>query len=242
MTPAVRWGRRLAGFAALALAAWIFTWTGGHLGATAADGNYAFSDVRVSAESAGVARVSYTLSWSTSTFPGVYNCTTTVFGPDGGIIGQNRAPLVSLQPTVQGAVPVPVSGVPASAAVSCDQVRLDRGPYSYTFSNVRAVVPGSDSGLAFSVYYDAAWDGAGTPGGVQCTLNVYSKTDNLLYSTPVDVLLMSQPAQDLQFRVYWDDLAGRLTAADLADIGQARFENCGPPVAPTDRSSQHPAG
>jgi hypothetical protein len=134
-------------------------------------GGYSFADVSVRQDDEGTAHVSWRTSWDGETFPGVRACRWTVMDSNGEVVGQLSDNFVGLSSRGEAvSVGVVVEGAAASAAIECDNIRLDAGsPYEYTFKDIRPVPLDADGTGNWAIEYDAVWQGSGAPGPVTCT-------------------------------------------------------------------------
>lgn len=91
---------------------------------------YVFSNIRViyPARSPSFALVKFNMAWGTEEFPGVYECSWTVYGNHGKIVGEatDAVPLLRSRQSARGMIRyVRISGPPEDAEIRCDGSRLD---------------------------------------------------------------------------------------------------------------------
>ncbi len=143
-------------------------------------GTYIFTDVSVISGSAGLrpgmVDVEFSVQWSSESFPGVHECTWTVYGPAGETVGVHRDEFIALNPRDGGLEEVEVVGEAVRASASCDPNRIDIGdPYRYVFdvSRVEPTVQGRDETPVWELDVKPMWQGEGFPGVVLCDVHIH---------------------------------------------------------------------
>jgi hypothetical protein len=161
-------------------------------------GDYSFSDIGVTNEQDGIARVSYTVSW-VGEFPGTRLCTTSAFDAEGNLVGVNEGIMISMQSGVTASLPVAVSTDAATAQMECAAERLDTGPLTYDIREVR-VTSASTKGIV--VGFRASWAGGGTPGAVTCGLRIEAvPSGEVLFDGTINVVVLDSSGAQLAHTV-----------------------------------------
>ena len=153
---------------------------------------YVFTNVSVSSGSAGLSPgmvdVEYSVQWSSESFPGVHECTWTIYGPGGETVGVHRDEFIALNPRDGGLKEVQVTGQAVRASASCDPNRIDIGdPYRYSFDILRVepTVQGRGDTPVWELDVRSTWQGKGHPGVVQCDVTILSGSTQVHPSHPL---------------------------------------------------------
>lgn len=184
--------------------------------ATADAGEYIFSNVTVEYASDPMteqpdldhALVSYSVGWSSETFPGLVSCTWRVYSPGGSLVGETTGTLRSRSPwTDQVSHRVSVSGTPESADITCKPGRLDDPAGRFSFEGVRISqvtdrVTGSLDPRKLKLTIDAQWIGVGKPSSQQCTAFVYDRSGTELFRSEFGLTVTRPIVTGLDLPVY----------------------------------------
>ncbi len=205
--------RPLASLAAVLLISAIGTWAAdaagvahrGSLVTNEPGAGLAITDVTLGSAGSsapGEQLVTFDISWTGSTFPGVYRCTWRALGPDGDVVGAYTDIVVGLRSTAHLTLPIQVASKATEADGSCQDHRLDTDTgeaYAYEFSNIRAVPVDAH---AVDVLFDARWLGTAHPGPVTCTLGLYDESGSRLAAQQVTIMIATGTGVDFSSRVW----------------------------------------
>lgn len=184
---------------AVALSGWAIVATGDRDGRRVTPAStvsrYVISDVSVSAQRSDLADVAFSVRWSGQSFPGIYDCTVTVYDSAGRVAGTQVVRQMRQVRPGPGtlSVDVDVDAPPATADVDCG-ARLDDPNGRYLVHDVTVSGDGGP-GSEVVVKFDREWTGnTDVPGVALCDVTVYSSDG--------DVLLSDQT-------VYWSESPAR---------------------------------
>lgn len=153
-------------------------------------GNYVFHDVGVKESTPHQAKISYWVSWSSESFPGVHRCIWTAFGEDGEVVGEFTENLSETDPPPRGAnasFGLSVTDTAVSASVVCDPARLDIGnPYLHEFEVLEVTRrPISETDISWDIRLRTRWLGQGHPGVSDCRVKILDRDHEVVFSKQV---------------------------------------------------------
>lgn len=178
---------------------------------------YRFSNVLVSYATnpqdgqvdTGHATISYESAWAADTYPGVLECTWTIYDAEGNVLGQQSGTFSSRSNpggTLHHEITID-RGVPARGTIGCNPARLDNPAGHYRFSGLRispADTPGGgqDARPRFRITMDMAWQGDGRPSAQECVATVYSRSGEELFTHSFGLSSVDAVADDLDTFLY----------------------------------------
>lgn len=145
------------------------------------------------------AKLRFVQRWAEDIFPGPRKCVFEVYNNRRRVVGDYEANgLMSMQPTTNVTVTVPIHGFPVTGAGICFGRRLD-APESGTFqvSNVRL---GPSTLRAARVIFDWVWTGTGPPPEQECFVSFYDEEGHRLYTGVFTVGTQSTHGENLSWR------------------------------------------
>ena len=153
-------------------------------------GNYVFHDVGIKESTPHLAKISYWVSWSSGSFPGVHRCTWTAFGEDGEVVAEFTENLSETDPPPRSADAhrvLSVTDTAVSASIVCDPARLDIGnPYRHEFEILEVNRrPISEEGIAWEISVRTRWLGQGHPGVSDCRVSITDREDEVVFTKQV---------------------------------------------------------
>ena len=153
-------------------------------------GNYVFHDVGIKESTPHHAKISYWVSWSSGSFPGIHRCTWTAFGEDGDVVGEFTENISETDPPPRSAdatFGLSVTDTAVSASIVCDPERLDTGtPYLHEFEILEVNRrPISEESISWDISLHTRWLGQGHPGVSDCRVSITDREDKVVFTKPV---------------------------------------------------------
>lgn len=145
------------------------------------------------------AKLGFHQRWAEDIFPGPRECVFEVYNNRDRVVGDYEAKgLMSMRPTSNVTVTVPIHGFPVTGAGICFGRRLD-APGSGTFRvlNVRL---GPSTLRAARVIFDWEWTGTGPPPEQECFVSFYDEKDHRLYTGVFTIGTHSKHGENLWWR------------------------------------------
>lgn len=136
--------------------------------------DYSIARIQVGPQNGQDVRVAFSLEWTNNEFPGIRNCTITVYDRRGEVVGKRVLERVYKMSPGAGTLgkEVAVPGTASSADVSCGE-RLDDPNGRYEITNIAVKRSRIDS-EELLVSFDSKWTGATDVTGIAtCKLTVY---------------------------------------------------------------------